>query len=344
MKKRFKVIAKYSLLIGFIGFICLIFVPKKYNVPKLENLNQTQFWKLSTGSKIGYTLISSTKAKKGNPIIYLHGGPGGCITKEIINTFTPFSKNGYDIYLYDQIGSGHSQRLKNIAEYTVNRHVEDLGEIINTIGSSKVILIGQSWGAILATLFVAEYPHMVEKVILTGPGPILPIKNNMASQKAPDSLHFIKPIFSNQDGNEKSYNLRAKLIWSWAYIFEKKFAKDSEVDEFFTYLNSALNKSIVCDTSLIPKAKGGGGYYAHIMTVKSFNEVVNPRPKIKTIKTPLLIMKGQCDNQKWKFAKEYLDLFQNSKLEVIPNAGHSIAIEQQELYTQTIMGFLNENE
>lgn len=342
MKKKIKRLVKYSVLLGGIALVGLLCIPKTYDVPKIEKLNQIKFWKLSTGSKIGYHLIEALGAKKSYPIIYLHGGPGGCITKGILSTFVPFSKEGYDVYLYDQIGGGHSDRLDNIAAYTVERHLEDLEAIIKEIGSSKIILIGQSWGAVLATLFVTEHPQLIDKIILTGPGPIPPMKNNFASQKAPDSLNFVKPTFSNQDGNKKAYNMRTKFIKWWAYAFEAKLAKDSEVDAFFTYLSNALNRSTVCDTSFIKKAKGGGGYYAHIMTMKSFYAVADSRTKMKRITTPMLIMKGQCDNQKWAFTKEYLALFQNSKLRVIPNAGHSIATEQQKLYTETIIAFLNE--
>lgn len=84
----------------------------------------------------------------------------------------PFSEEGFDIFLYDQIGSEQSERLADINEYTADRHKKDLEELIKKIGSEKVILIGQSWGAILATLFIADSPEKVEKVVLTGAGPI----------------------------------------------------------------------------------------------------------------------------------------------------------------------------
>jgi pimeloyl-ACP methyl ester carboxylesterase len=35
-------------------------------------------------------------------------------------------------------------------------------------------------------------------------------------------------------------------------------------------------------------------------------------------------MKGECDNQKWGFTNEYLELFKNSELKIIPGAGHFI--------------------
>jgi proline iminopeptidase len=54
-----------------------------------------------------------------------------------------------------------------------------------------------------------------------------------------------------------------------------------------------------------------------------------------------LIMKGQCDNQKWGYVTEYFDLFRVHQFTVIPNAGHSISIEQPDRYLETIRRFLS---
>lgn len=119
--------------------------------------------------------------------------------------------------------------------------------------------------------------------------------------------------------------MRVKAIAFWAKTFGKKLASDKEADDFQTYLNSELNKAVVCDTSKALKAEGGGGFYAQLMTVQSFNEIQDPRPKLKGCKVPVLLMKGQCDNQPWGFLTEYLELFPNHQLKIIPNAGHSIS-------------------
>ncbi len=58
---------------------------------------------------------------------------------------------------------------------------------------------------------------------------------------------------------------------------------------------------MVCDTAKAPKDKAGGGFYASIMTMQSLDTRQDPRPKIKNCPIPLLVMKGQCDNQKWVF-------------------------------------------
>ena len=94
---------------------------------------------LSTGSTIGYTYLpSSSKGKQGYPIVYLHGGPGGAVSKRVIDDLKPLNDDGFGLYFYDQVGSGTSSRLNDISEYTVQRHVDDLDELIRKIHSGKV--------------------------------------------------------------------------------------------------------------------------------------------------------------------------------------------------------------
>lgn len=108
-------------LIFIIG-VGLFLVPINYDVEPFKEIINTEYWTLRDGSKIGYTKIESTNTCYENPIIYLHGGPGGNIKDEIIEAYETINSKEQDIYFYDQIGSGHSDRLEHVEEYTVNRH------------------------------------------------------------------------------------------------------------------------------------------------------------------------------------------------------------------------------
>jgi proline iminopeptidase len=341
MKKLFPSLIKYSILIGLIIFLLMIFYPRTYHVPEFQQRTNTNYWDLSTGSRIGYTLIKAKGTKKAFPIIFLQGGPGAPIFDSNIEILSKLSDYGYDVYLYDLVGCGHSNRLANIDEYTVERHKKDLTEIINKIAAEKVILIAQSWGAILATNYLADHQAKIEKLIFTGPGPILPINNQLEEIKAPDSLNLKAPKFTNAKGSRKAYNLRARVVKFTAEKLDYKLASDKEMDDFATNLNFELNKSTVVDASII-KPKSGYGYYVHIKTVQSFNKTPNRRDALSKCKTPILIMRGQFDGGKWGYTDEYLNAFKNHQLVIIPYAGHSIALEQPELYMNTIIKFLGE--
>lgn len=343
MKKIVKFIF-YTLLLSIGVFLCLIFYPRKYDAPQTQQKANVEFWQLSDNAKIAYTILHAKGIKKACPIIYLHGGPGGFFSSNTIKMMQPFADSGYNVYLYDQVGSGTSSRLENIRDYTVQKHINELDEIIKNIGAEKVILIGQSWGAILGTLYIADHSDRVDRIILTCPGPVYPYHAELVNIKAPDSLQLKDPLFTNADGNQLANNIRTKAMAFVATTFGKKLASDEEADAFASFSSELVNRSCVCDTANLRKLQmeAGSGYYVQLMTYLNLTKIADPRSKFKNVHTKMLIMKGQCDNQKWGCTNEYTQLFKKSRLTVIPAAGHFIYVEQPTIYTQTILHFLNE--
>lgn len=120
----------------------------------------------------GTQLHSETFGDPNNPmLVVLHGGPGGDY-RALLKCST-FSDDGYFVVFYDQRGSGLSKRHDRAAFTSVQLFIDDLDGVINTYRQredQKVILLGQSWGAMLATAYVNEYPGKIGGVILSEPG------------------------------------------------------------------------------------------------------------------------------------------------------------------------------
>lgn len=92
-------------------------------------------------------------------MIFLHGGPGGFVSTSAIDDLGRLAEHGYDVYLYDQVGSGLSDRLDKPKDYSFLGHVADLREIVTEeIGAERAVLIGQSYGGQLISYFVAHHP------------------------------------------------------------------------------------------------------------------------------------------------------------------------------------------
>lgn len=338
---------KWKLLVavGLLAIMLLalyIKLPVQYDVPAFEARNGTQYWLLDEGVTIGYTHVAAKGTEKKEPVIYLHGGPGGKITDAIIEVLTPLNEDGHDLYFYDQVGSGHSTRLADISQYSVDRHREDLRSIVARIGAPKIILVGHSWGACLAMNYLQSFPETVSRLVLSGPGPILPIQRQLKTLSPPDGLELKAPEYSNQEGNEKVYSWRTKVIIKGAYLLNTKWISDREADDFFTLLNQELIKSTDCLGEQVGKAEGGGGYYSHIMTVKSFDNVEDKRAAFKDLTIPILLLRGQCDNQPWGYVQEYLDLLPNVQFHLIEGVGHGIINRKGEEYCSLILAFLEQ--
>jgi proline iminopeptidase len=110
----------------------------------------------------------------GNPagkmLVILHGGPGADY-RYLLNC-KAFAEHGYYVVFYDQRGSGLSKRERK-SSYSIQLMLDDLGAVIahfRTFSEQKVMLLGHSWGAMLATAYINQNPAAIAGAILAEPG------------------------------------------------------------------------------------------------------------------------------------------------------------------------------
>ena len=127
-----------------------------------------RYWELPTGSHLAYVRIPGARGGHLPPVLYLHGGPGAYEVASI-REYGPLAQRwtrlGFDVYFYDQVGSGLSTRLRDPTQYTVARHVADVEAIRATLGVGRLILIGESWGASLGAHYIALHPQHVARAV-----------------------------------------------------------------------------------------------------------------------------------------------------------------------------------
>jgi len=105
-------------------------------------------------------------------ILHLHGGPGSSATlfAYMVKPYLDFC----NVVYYDQRGAGRTQKKNKSKpeDLTIENLIADLKQIICYVKekyqTNKIILLGQSWGTILGTLYVLKYPDDVLCYIGTG--------------------------------------------------------------------------------------------------------------------------------------------------------------------------------
>ncbi len=339
MKGKIKKAIKWLFIAATGLFFLMACIASKQGMPSIKARPSTQYWDLKTGSKIAYTFIEGKGNKKPYPVIYLHGGPGGYVHSKVIEVLGQLADDGFDVYLYDQVGGGLSERLENVNEYTATRHIKDLEAIVEVLKAEKVILVGQSWGGALATLYAADNITKVDKMILTCPGAIKPVCDSVEKLKAPDHLNLKEPLNVNREVILFALKPRYFAIRIWAFA-GKKLASDEEADGYLNKMATLFTKGLVYDPSNVLAEEGGGGGYCNIKTPTSYRKLKDPRPKLKNNNIPVLILKGQYDNIPWGNTNEYLDIFKNTQLKIIEKAGHDIYIEKAVEYLEAMKDFL----
>ncbi len=327
-----------ALAVAFLFKAC---VPSRQDTPSPKPRASTEYWQLKTGSKIAYTHVKAQGEPKPYPVIYLHGGPGGYVHSKVIDVLGRLSEDGYDVYLYDQVGSGFSGRLDEVNEYTAARHQRDLEAIVEELKAPKVILVGQSWGGALATLFAADNPTKVEKLIFTCPGAMKPVEDSVEHLPAPEALHLKEPLDVNQETIWFALKPRYVAIRLWAFA-GVKLASDDEADSYLNAMATQFTKGLVADPSHVATEEGGGGGYSNIKTPPSYRKLADPRLKLRDTAIRALVMKGQYDNIPWGNTHEYQEVFKNNELKIIENAGHDMYLDKPAEYVEAMRAFLRE--
>ena len=113
----------------------------------------------------GQTIYTKTFGNsKDKPVIFLHGGPGyNCVNFEA-TTAQQLADKGFFVIVYDRRGEGRSKDPN--AKFTFNEAFNDLNNIYSEYKLTKSILIGHSFGGVVATLFAEANPKKIQSIIL----------------------------------------------------------------------------------------------------------------------------------------------------------------------------------
>ena len=106
----------------------------------------------------------------GPMVLVLHGGPG-VDYRHLLNC-KQLADDGFRVVFFDQRGAGLSQRFK-YSYYTMQTMLDDVSAVIEHYRSSSsqpIFLLGHSWGAMLATAYINQYPDAITGAVLAEPG------------------------------------------------------------------------------------------------------------------------------------------------------------------------------
>jgi proline iminopeptidase len=114
--------------------------------------------------KLSPALISIPTYQR--PVIYLHGGPGGHISKANTQFFDP---QHYRVVLLDQRGSGNSRPNAETKNNTTWHLVADIETLRKHLEIPKWHLVfGGSWGSTLSLAYAQTHPSSVGSLVLRG--------------------------------------------------------------------------------------------------------------------------------------------------------------------------------
>jgi proline iminopeptidase len=263
---------------------------------------------------------------EGNPVVFLHGGPGGGTTEDYRRFFDP---KAYRIILFDQRGSGKSTPYACLEENTTWDLVSDIEKLREHLRIEKWVVFGGSWGSTLSLAYAESHPERVKAIILRGIFLVRKAEIDWFYQQGANAVFpdfweaylSLIPVEERSDMVEAYYRrltsadeatrFAAAKAWSiWEGSTSKLYPDQNLIDDFASPDKAVALARIECH------------YFLNNCFFDSENYLIDNIARIRHI--PTVIVQGRYDMvcpimSAWALH----EAFPEAELVVVPDAGHS---------------------
>lgn len=269
------------------------------------------------GETIHYQVFGS-----GDPVLLINGGPG--MSSE---GFTDLAKRlavKNQVILYDQRGTGLSHiPVINSRSMTMKLLVDDIEILREHLKINEWVVMGHSFGGMLAYFYATVYPQRVKAMIQSSSGGMdLTLLNSLditaaLTQNQRDSLaYYTQKIREGDSSFQTQYN-RGKFL-APAYVYDQRHVP--LVARRLTQGDSRINQLIWNN-------------------MRSMN--FNMKSSMKHFRKPVLIIHGNNDIVGTEIPRNAHEILPNSQLVLLENCRHYGWLDAEAAYFTAINNFLS---
>ncbi len=270
----------------------------------------------------GAALVPDGPRMAEKPVAFLlHGGPGGDHTG-FKPTYSPLAEKLQLVYV-DHRGQGRSARGPK-ETYTLDNNVEDLEALRQYLGLERVVVIGVSYGGMVALTYASRYPESVSHLIAVVTAP---------------SYRFLgraRQIVAERGTDEQQ--AMADILWAGA------FESEEQLRDYYTVMGPLY--ALTYDAEKARERRGRG-----ILSPDAINEgfggflrTWDVTEDLAKITAPTLVIAGRRD---WicppEFSEEIAEKIPNADLRIFEHSSHSVATDEPEAFIDIIKGFVTYN-
>jgi proline iminopeptidase len=251
----------------------------------------------------------------GVPVIVLHGGPG--MDHHMFRPYLDALADEYRVLYVDERGQGRSERV-DPATLSLDRFARDVDLLAEALALDGFVLLGHSFGAIIAMYHATELGTAEAYVISAG---------------ADDSDGLLADVEASLESMGEG---GAAIAASW----EQEQTVRTE-DELAALIRAQLpfhfhgepppgyGEDMVGSPDVLRHfAKAGYGDFDY-------------RPKLGSVTKPTLLIVGEHDRTTTPRAARVLhEGIAGSELVIVPDAGHMSFVERTDVYLGAVRGFL----
>ena len=250
----------------------------------------------------------------GVPLVMLHGFTGSV---ENWHPLVAHLEQYTTAILIDLPGHGRSDAPPDPARYEMAAVARDLAKLLQVLTASPVNLLGYSMGGRLALYMAVHYPDLVKTLILESASPGLAEAQERLARRARDEA-LADAI--ERDGV-------AAFVSYWENL--PLFASQKRLPE-------AVRQRLRAQR-LRNRAHGLAN------SLRGMGTGVQPPlwEALAHVRQPVLLMAGELDARFVRIAKQMQARLPHAQLDIVPDAGHTIHLEQPGAFEGQVITFIH---
>lgn len=232
--------------------------------------------------------------------------PWSIVHSRVYKAQLPYFSERFRCIAYDGRGNGKSDRPDEVAAYSLDNFVVDLISVMDATGTEKAVIVGLSFGGMIASVVAAYHPERVTALILAG-----------TSAGVGPAYPYMAPVhFTATPGNFDGWNKYNRAHWladypDFAQFFVRNIFSDPHSTrqiedgvEWAGETTGAILARIVEARAIVSKYDVGEAMY-------------------RKIRCPVLVIHGDDDRlQPYARGKMVAELT-DAELVTFPGGGHS---------------------
>ena len=261
-------------------------------------------------------------------VLLLHGGPGFSHDYlEAMESFLP--QAGIEMYYYDQLGCGNSDKPSDTSLWTLERYVQEVEEVRLGLGLDHFVLFGHSWGGILAIEYALNYQHHLRGLVISnmtaGTQAYLKRTAALKLQLPPAALARLTALEAKQDYDSPEYT---KIMMD--DLYPKMICRVQPWPEPVTRAFRLANETIYNQMQ-------GKSEFLVTGNLKDWERW----DRLHEIKVKALTIGAQFDEMDPNDMRRMATLMQNATSAICPHGSHLDMWDDQAIYFQHLVTYLH---
>ncbi len=257
--------------------------------------------------------LNVQRAGEGPPLVLLHGFTGSAATwAPHLDAFT----GHFSVIAVDLPGHGASDALPDPARYGMEQCVSDLLALFDRLEIARASLLGYSMGGRVALNLAIAAPERIRALVLESASPgIADLEERLARRRSDAALADM----IEREGIEAFVD-----YWERLSLFVSQAALPASIRDRQRAQRLA-NSARGLATSL--RCIGTG--------------MMEPlHDRLGEVRLPVLLIAGGLDEKYCRLGKSMAGAIPTARLVVVPDAGHSVHLEQPEAFHRHVLEFL----